>query len=313
MHFYGLLYIDGNDAPSINLKNSSFSARLTTYVQCAKTLARTLTSGGDHFTLLTNNHSLVSEISDEIGIRVVEIPFTTVIPQGIPFYSAHFKLDVFKYLSHSDDEYSVFCDLDVLALNATPDALTRAAIGGLPLVYDITSQVGPVYGAHQLLRTLNAVEGVPDESYAWYGGEYLSGSPSFFSALYSNCISMLPRYIDNLALLHHIGDEAIVSSAIRRMRRHGTEIADAGQLGIVARYWNYPVRHKQTPLTKLAHCMLLHLPSDKRFIANLSDQSINSREEVRLRYLRYNRSPRNRLLYLAKAARNALSRRAKDE
>jgi hypothetical protein len=56
---------------------------------------------------------------------------------------------------------------------------------------------------------------------------------------------------------------------VERLRHGGLEIADAGLLGIVTRFWSIVPRHPQPRFNRLPQPFLLHLPADKPFLATL--------------------------------------------
>ena len=45
------------------------------------------------------------------------INFKTIVPKKTHFYSCHFRVDIFRYLSTLKNVYSVLLDLDVLVLS----------------------------------------------------------------------------------------------------------------------------------------------------------------------------------------------------
>lgn len=69
-------------------------------------------------TLLTNSKTTILDSLSRIGydgLDVEEIEFTLNVPKGINFYSAHFKIDVFKYHSmKNDSEYSLLLESELI-------------------------------------------------------------------------------------------------------------------------------------------------------------------------------------------------------
>ena len=87
-----------------------------THLNNALVLALSLKTQGIAFTLLTNKKSVIDKylFDKRIELKVEQIPFSTSVPSGIKFYSAHFKFDVFRYFASLKIDYIAFCDLDVV-------------------------------------------------------------------------------------------------------------------------------------------------------------------------------------------------------
>ncbi|MGK0285921.1 MAG: hypothetical protein ACI9GM_000963, partial [Salibacteraceae bacterium] len=92
--FYTLLYINSDDNSTLSENSNS---KLIDYIRCCKALNTSLEKQGHNLVVLTNNISSFKEHEKELKVRVIE--FDLDVPKGIKFYSAHFKLDVFKYFS----------------------------------------------------------------------------------------------------------------------------------------------------------------------------------------------------------------------
>lgn len=272
--FYSLLHLCEGENSAVNLPIKDFRDQVSVYVKCAITLSNSLQSRGLPFTLLTNRKDLVEEVSQPYGnaLQVLEIPFTTKVPTGIRFYSAHFKLDAFRYLSTLNDDYVALCDVDMVVINDCPQRLSNNAQHGIPMFYDISDQVIPSYGREVIMRDLTSIHGLDSEG-RWAGGEFISGTPDFFLALTKEIGNIYDNYITTFEALHHIGDEAYTSAALELMRRKGVLISDAGQLGIVARFWSVRPKHYQLPMQYVQQCSLLHLPADKRFLASIAGKT----------------------------------------
>ena len=110
---FSLLHLNANEKTAENFDVKDFRDQVATYINNAITLSRTLNIHGiSDFTLLTNNKSIINEyISEEhinVTLDVKEIPFTLEMPSGADFYSAHFKIDAFRYFSTLDDALFIF-------------------------------------------------------------------------------------------------------------------------------------------------------------------------------------------------------------
>jgi hypothetical protein len=64
--------------------------------------------------------------------------------------------------------------------------------------------------------------------------------------------------------------ETPMTAAVEQLRRRGVQVADAGELGIIRRYWSIPPRHPQPSFDETSLPFLLHLPADKKLLAELS-------------------------------------------
>lgn len=253
----------------MNVGTRDFADQTRLYAANAVALARSLALRGISFTLLTNRSDLLSDLGRYV--EVVEIPFRVELPSGTPFYSAHYKIDVFAYLASLDDDvYKLFCDLDVVCINPLPQSFVNLISRMIPVCYDVTDQVLPAHGAEDLIRDLSLVGGIQSEG-RWYGGEFVGGSAAFFRSLHQEIQKMMPNYIANLSDSHHVSDEAVVSPALERLRTEGgVYVADGGPIGLISRYWNTQVLHPQRDFTWSQSCFLLHLPADKRLLAEVS-------------------------------------------
>ena len=307
VRFYGLLHIQRGQSSSVNLKSENFNSGIDVYINCAMTLSRSLAQIGQQFTLLTNDKRHIESrlpASKTSLLNIREISFSYNVPSGAAFYSAHFKLDVFEHLAQLDT-YSVFCDLDVIAVSKLPQEFISAIENDRSVYYEITDQVAPAYGAKIIADDLTRVHG-HNSTGKWYGGEFLSGPPSFFRVLSDHCRRMFPNYVAHIRNLHHVGDEAIVSAAIEQMKAAGHQFTDAGEMLVIARYWNTPTIHRQPPIERYASYSMLHLPADKGFLSDLSALSDSSFKDPWDTYFRHTRTFSQRIRRLMRKAKSIL-------
>lgn len=157
----------------------------------------------------------------------------------------------------------------MVCINDFPACLHNIIKAGIPLCYDISDQVIPAYGHDVIIRDISTINKLESEG-RWAGGEFISGTPELFNKLVSEIDVIYDDYVTNIHSLHHVGDEAVVSAAIEKMKRKGIYIADAGNIFIVGRFWNANVLHPQKPFAYYKNCFLLHLPADKKFISKLA-------------------------------------------
>lgn len=293
INVFALLHINENEQTGVNLRVKDFSKRISVYVNNAIVLSKTLSEKEIKFSLLTNNRAAIKDCiltpGDSSHLKIIEIPFITKVPSGIRFYSAHYKLDAFRYMASLSNCYSALCDLDMICINDIPPCLHHIVSAKIPLCYDISDQVIPTYGSDVIIKDLSTINGVKSEG-RWSGGEFISGTSTFFGKLVREIDGLYNKYISNIGSLHHVGDEAFTSAALEKLRRQGVYIGDAGTLGIVGRYWNSNVLHPQKPFNYFKNCFLLHLPSDKKFLSSLAKRDMDDLCEIKIIYAKYRNS-----------------------
>lgn len=281
--FYSLFYLDESALDiSINLRSKQ-SNKYKVYLENAITLSKSLSGYGCSHILIVNDKKSISSMLENMGclgeIKLQQIDFSLEVPAGINFYSAHFKIDAIKFLSQLEG-YNVLLDLDVIAVNP-PDSLFYLYVkNNVPLYYDITDQVIPAYGSDMILSDMKKISTNAIES-RWSGGEFLAGDAKFFDFLHKEIMSIYGSYVKSYKLLHHQGDEMLVSIALQIMKtKYQIYIADAGTPGIIYRYWGSCPKHPQKALNYMDYVFLLHLPSDKDLLV----KNILNRSSVK-RYL----------------------------
>jgi len=272
--FYGLLHLAPTERSAVNVSVKNFDEQLLIYVECALTLSNSVRSKGLKFVLLTNQSQRILEIVNSLGqsMDVEEIPFTTDVPTGIRFYSAHHKIDCFRYFATLKNTYALLIDLDIVCLKQLPLSLRQNIEAGMLIGYDISDQVIPAYGADKIRSDLESIHGVKSEG-RWYGGEFMGATPPLYKKLVDAIKSIYSNYTRKSNLSHHGGEEPLTSAAIELIKLEGVQMVDAGSLGIIGRYWNARQLHPQKPLKYFLGSFLLHLPSDKKFLAKLSRNS----------------------------------------
>lgn len=268
IYFYTLLYVDQSETRLLRGKNRGGDDRIKIFLRNAAMLNKSLMEFG-HFTnplnILTNNVALIERLSDEIGYRnynVVEIPFSLEVPKGIRFYSAHYKIDAYNYLSTLDNKiYSILIDNDMVLLNNFPQEFFHIATAGIPTCYRLRG--------YDIDMVMNDVRKISSETAVveWCGGEFISGNAKFWKELYVRCIKLVPAYFKSLDKgLFHIGDEMLTSIAVAEMVNQGLHLLDAGTLNIVQRFWGA----KEDSTIRKVKASLIHLPADKVWIASKS-------------------------------------------
>jgi hypothetical protein len=199
------------------------------------------------------------------------VVFELNIPQNIKFFSAHHKIDVFKYLSLYGDSYSILLDNDVVCINDMPENMNKIIKENIPMYYDTTDQCYPAYGRVKIINDKTLISGF--ESLGnWAGGEFIGGDREFFSKIYEYCIIYWDKYIANFTNLHHQGDEMLVSCAVERYFLSGNTLFNAGNIGGIGRYWSVKTLHIGKPFEALLDNFLLHLPADKEYLAKYNER-----------------------------------------
>lgn len=201
---------------------------------------------------------------------VVEIPFSLNVPRGIPFYSAHYKVDVFRYLSTlPEDEYPILLDSDVVCMREFSAEYYELINQGVPSVYYLNA-----YGGVKKMKDVRLI--VEDIAWMpWAGGEFIGGTASFYKNIYDEILSFKDAYwsVINQGLFH-VGDEMLTSIALARLRQKQNLCpVDAKWFGVIHRYWS---AFESRSIWDHG-AFLIHLPGDKMFEAqvDLSAKTVN--------------------------------------
>lgn len=266
-NFYSLLYVNSGKTRHANVAKRAENP-LELYVKCAINLNSSCLAKKIKFSIITNEVGAVKTILDlySSDIPILELKFDRDVPDGIPFYEAHFKLDAIKYLSSRVGEISALVDLDVVVVGEIEVPEFRKDI---LWVYDITETIIRSYKTEKVLADLSKAGGTPNAS-RWFGGEFIMGHAESFGQLSKDIDECWPVYMKNLKRMTHVGDEAVVSAALSKIRN--VELSDVS-LGksedvTISRYWSARTLHRALPLTEQIDAKLLHLPADKEFLAN---------------------------------------------
>ena len=263
LKFYTLLYLEKEERRILNRKEYSQQSRIDLFVRNACLLDKTLRLNGISLGggVLTNDTSLVNESLQRADYKlpVKEIPFSLDVPKGIPFYSAHFKIDAFKFFATlPQNEYSILLDNDVIGMQSLPNEHSESITSMCPWVYH------PPGNAH-----FPAAKRIDPslERLDWAGGEFIGGNAEFFKKLHAEIMLVWEAYLRELPKgLSHIGDEMLTSIALQRLRDRELNVAEAGKKKIVYRYWG----NEELQAPAQTDAMLVHLPYDKVFCANLN-------------------------------------------
>ena len=94
-----LLHIAEGFEPRVNLKRGIDP--ILTYVRCAELCAASAASYGLSLTIVTNKAEIVQNYKEQLALNhlIVEgINFVLEVPPNIPFYSAHFKIELISLI-----------------------------------------------------------------------------------------------------------------------------------------------------------------------------------------------------------------------
>lgn len=259
------MYVAYKEQRQFSGKVYSGERKLDMYMKGACLLDKSLKiNEGIGLTLLTNDAVSVMASLYRLNysdLDILEIPFDLNVTEGCAFYSAHYKIDVYRYLGTlSENEYSILLDSDVLSISMLGEDFYNIVHSGIPMVYNL-----PAYGGSKRLLDIRKID--PNiEWCAWVGGEFISGTSSFFADLYNDIISFKEEYWRNINNdLFHVGDEMLTSIALNHLwEKHRT--IDAGDMGYIYRYWSIYEDLKYSNVG----ASLIHFPGDKIFF-NKSD------------------------------------------
>jgi hypothetical protein len=270
LEVFGLLHLAQNENSAVNVKVKSFSEQISIYLDSALLLNKSLAKQGIKFTLLTNDAKTLIDLLpfDSLPINIEELDMKLSVPAGTKFYSAHYKLEVFKYIGNWKGSYGIFCDLDMVCLGPLPKVFENLKKLEAPLIYDITDQIIPADGHDFMIEIFERILKSPSEG-RWMGGEFIAGTPEFFESLTEQINSVLPNYfelISNGKWRTSGNDEIFTTAAVEILQQSGKHVSDAGLLNIVGRYWSSGTGYVQKPFNHFENVFLLHLPADKYFL-----------------------------------------------
>lgn len=301
--FYGLLFFSKKDI-NPNFKVKSFNKKYEILLKNAYNLANSLKKQKLKFVLLTNSLEKIRKFK-KVNFIVKKINFKKKISSNTPFYTAHYKLDVFKYF---EKQKHICCllDLDVVAINKISKHLIIAKNKNINLVYNLNDQQDKNYNS-KIIKTLKLCNNLNNNYPNWYGGEFIFGNRFFFREINNKIKIIYPKYIKNLDAIHHIGDETIVNAALQIMKKEKKiKFKDIAKKKVIARYWSINTKHKQKELDYLfKNCFLLHLPADKVFLSNIDVHKMNY-SDIRMRYKMHVYSFKNKLINKIKLLVNLL-------
>lgn len=277
--FYSLAYFDLQEKRFLKGKERSSFQRIDIFIKNAYLLDKSLKWFGDNeLILLTNNKQIIEDSFKRCNLKLkYEImEFNLKIPHDIPFYSAHYKIEAFKYLGQKNDQYSILLDNDVVQLNPFSSYFYKIIENNIPSIYllNINDKV------LESMRKIDDKIEIP----LWTGGEWWGGDNKFFNKLFNQCINILPQYLNNYKKQsYHTGDEMVTSISISHLWENNFKFIDISHYNILERYWGYHEKFYINHNKK----SLYHLPADKVWISELNFSKISTPSQFVEKYNRH--------------------------
>ncbi|KQT04760.1 MULTISPECIES: hypothetical protein [unclassified Rhizobium] len=281
LRLFTLLYIDDTEIWNASIGAGKLAFK-DVYIRCASNFSQSCTGQGVQLEILTNEPAYVNEQLAKLGrpLIAVGMVFDRDVPRGIPFYAAHFKLDVFRQLGTGNFGNRVgLVDNDVVMLEA-PEIDFDLWNEDRLFLYDITPTVLEEYGNDLVKADMERVAGAGVDTIRWYGGEFVAGSSAAFRTLSERIELLWPNYRAAISTLHHVGDEMIVSAAVNLLANEKSmKVTDIGAEPYrwISRWFSARTMFYQMPLSYHFNSSMLHLPADKRFIADFSAVPFDTR------------------------------------
>ena len=264
--FFGLLHFKKNENLKLNFESKSDEEKILVYLKNAIVLNEQLKSFGYKFELITNDKIYIDFLLKKLNfsLQLKEINFTTFVPPNTHFYSCHYRVDIFNYLSSLKNSYSILIDLDVLILSK-PVNLIKKKDQEIAFVNDITSNVLPAYGKSNILNKLNILN-PKTKKVKWYGGDFFAGNSNFYRLLHKKTKFYQKKFVENISNLSNQTDELFMSLAIEDIKKE-YKILNCSEYKIFTRYWNTNVKHIQKKISYYQGFNILHIPADKVFLS----------------------------------------------
>jgi hypothetical protein len=216
------------------------------------------------------------------SLDLVPFEFTRDVPDGIPFRSAHFKLDVLAAFGEGGfGDRPCLVDIDVLAVGPLPPNVAETDF----LVYDITNAMVCDIGQGRMSSDLGRLTRRPLAAPRWFGGEFICASVPAYAALAREIDRIWLLYREAVGGFSHVSDETVVSAALADLAQDGWSIGDAGAAKVVTRWWSARTTFAQERLVEVADVALWHLPADKTFLAGLAEDGAGG--DLRRAYAAY--------------------------
>jgi len=291
--FFGLLHIKNYENRALNFNSANENEKVLVYLKNAILLDRQLQYYGHRLILITNKKNYLKKILKKLkyDLNLRSIKFKTFVPKNTHFYSCHFRVDVFKYLSSLKKVYSILLDLDTLILK-NPEKFSLMQKKNIALVNDISQNVIPAYGRNQILKRLKILNPKINKVF-WFGGDFFAGNYIFFKSLYLESNFFQKKFVQNKKYLYNQTDELFITASLYNLKnKKNLKIKYAKELNIFTRYWNTNVLHDQKKIIYYKKFIFLHTPADKIFLSNCYEK-IKNQKNFQLDYFNYVLSIKN--------------------
>lgn len=265
--FFGLLHINHNENQKLNFQPSDKNFKVLTYLKNAILLQKQLKRAGFKLVILTNKKKYLEKLLEEINsdLNLKNLNFNTYVPKNTHFYSCHFRVDVFKYLSKLKKTFSILVDLDILVLGEL--SVFKKLESSDAYVNDITDNVIPAYGKKKILNNLRILN-KNIKTFKWYGGDFFAGNYKFFSILYRKTFFYQKKFVENSLIFKNQTDELFISAALNDIKlKKLYNFQSSERKFLFTRFWNTNVKHKQKKILFYKKFKLLHVPADKVFLS----------------------------------------------
>lgn len=285
--YFGLLHIKNNENKKLNFNSSSDDQKILIYLKNAILLDKQLKNFNRRLTLISNKKNFLNKKLKDLDydLEVISIKFQTYVPKSTHFYSCHFRVDVFRYLSFQKNIYSVLLDLDVLVLN-NPKKIENFKRKKISLVNDISQNVIPAYGEKKILQKLNIIN-PKIKKVLWIGGDFFAGNSHFFKLMHKKTMFYQKKFVKNIKHLSDQTDELFMSASINDIKKSNLiKIKFGNKLNIFDRYWNTNIKHKQKKIENYQNNIFLHVPADKLFLSRCYHE-INYKQNFKDDYFVY--------------------------
>jgi len=293
--YFGLLHIKNNENKKLNFNSSSDDQKILVYLKNAILLDKQLKHFNNKFILISNKKNLLNKKLKDLdyNLEIISIKFETHVPKNTHFYSCHFRVDVFRYLSQQKNIYSVLLDLDILVLN-NPKKIENFKRKKISLVNDISQNVIPAYGEKKILQKLNIIN-PKIKKVLWIGGDFFAGNSNFFKLMYKKTVFYQKKFVKNIRYLSNQTDELFMSASINDIKESDLiKIKFANKVNIFDRYWNSNIKHEQKKIEKYKNNIFLHVPADKLFLSRCYNE-IKHKQNFKDDYFVYVNNIKNNL------------------
>lgn len=282
IRFFTLLYIASiSEKQKLRGKEISGEERIFIYLKNCHVLNHSLQINGfSKLTILTNEKEYLYKLQQKykLSFEIEEIFFDLPVPKNIGFYSAHFKIDAYRYLGTLTNTYSFLLDNDVICLQQLPSHMKELINQRIAVHYAF-----PTYRVEK--HDINIMKYIEPQIITgeWSGGEFIGGDANFYAQLYNEISSFVKRYFNRINEMFHQGDEMLTSIAIEKMKLNGWKIIDGGTVDLIYRYYSI-IENKTIDNYK---SWMYHLICDKHFLANINYTQYNTNEDFIRMYNHY--------------------------